>query len=121
MKKERMVILLGSISLLLLLAALLIMSACAKAPQTAGPPVSTKGYSIFDETMVDMAWPAIEDAAKKGAIILFPTGVIEEHGTTLRLGHWYDECFPRFIRNQTGEHENRPLRCLFLSQEMGLQ
>lgn len=36
------------------------------------------GYSIFDETMVDMAWPEVEKASREGAIVLFPTGVIEE-------------------------------------------
>ena len=44
------------------------------------------GYSIFDETMVDMKWPAIEKAAKEGAIALLPTGVIEEHGPHMGLG-----------------------------------
>jgi creatinine amidohydrolase len=44
------------------------------------------GYSIFDETMVDMKWPEIEKAAQEGAIVLLPTGVIEEHGPHLGLG-----------------------------------
>ncbi|KUO76622.1 MAG: hypothetical protein APF77_16520 [Clostridia bacterium BRH_c25] len=44
------------------------------------------GYSIFDETMVDMAWPQIEEAVKEGAIALFPTGVIEAHGPHMGLG-----------------------------------
>lgn len=44
------------------------------------------GYSIFDETMVDMAWPKIEQAAQEGAIVLLPTGVIEEHGPHMGLG-----------------------------------
>ena len=43
------------------------------------------GYSIFDETMVDMAWPEIEAAAKQGAIVLLPTGIIEEHGPHMGL------------------------------------
>ena len=43
------------------------------------------GYSIFDETMVDMAWTEIEAAAKKGAIVLLPTGIIEEHGPHMGL------------------------------------
>jgi creatinine amidohydrolase len=43
------------------------------------------GYSIFDETMVDMAWPEIEEAAGKGAIVLLPAGIIEEHGPHLGL------------------------------------
>jgi creatinine amidohydrolase len=44
------------------------------------------GYSIFDETMVDMKWPEIEKAAEQGAIVLLPTGVIEEHGPHMGLG-----------------------------------
>jgi creatinine amidohydrolase len=44
------------------------------------------GYSIFDETMVDMKWPEVEKAAKEGAIVLLPTGVIEEHGPHMGLG-----------------------------------
>ncbi len=43
------------------------------------------GYSIFNETMVDMAWPEIEEAAGKGAIVLLPVGIIEEHGPHLGL------------------------------------
>lgn len=53
---------------------------------TAGPPISTHGYSIFDETIVDMTWPQVEKAAQEGAIVLFPTGVIEEHGPHMGLG-----------------------------------
>lgn len=43
------------------------------------------GYSIFDETMVDMTWSEIEQAAGKGAIVLLPTGIIEEHGPHMGL------------------------------------
>jgi creatinine amidohydrolase len=43
------------------------------------------GYSIFDETMVDMPWPEIEAAAGKGAIVLLPAGIIEEHGPHMGL------------------------------------
>jgi len=43
------------------------------------------GYSIFDETMVDMSWLEIEKAAKEEAIVLLPTGVIEEHGPHMDL------------------------------------
>lgn len=53
---------------------------------TAGPPISTHGYSIFDETIVDMTWPQVEKAAQEEAIVLFPTGVIEEHGPHMGLG-----------------------------------
>jgi len=44
------------------------------------------GYSIFDDTMVDMTWQEIEKAAQEGAITLLPTGVIEEHGPHMGLG-----------------------------------
>ncbi len=54
--------------------------------KTTGPPITTHGYSIFDETMVDMAWPQVERAAREAAIILFPIGVIEEHGPHMGLG-----------------------------------
>jgi len=51
-----------------------------------GPDVTTRGYSIFDGTMADMTYPEIEKAAQEKAIVLFPTGVIEEHGPALPLG-----------------------------------
>ncbi len=43
-------------------------------------------YSIFEETMADMAWTDIEKMEKKNVIVLFPMGVIEEHGPHLCLG-----------------------------------
>jgi creatinine amidohydrolase len=43
------------------------------------------GYSIFDETMVDMTWPQIEKAAGEGVIVLLPVGIIEEHGPHMGL------------------------------------
>ncbi len=43
------------------------------------------GYSIFDETVVDLAWPEIEAAIKQKAIVLLPLGVIEEHGPHMGL------------------------------------
>jgi creatinine amidohydrolase len=42
-------------------------------------------YSIFDETMVVMTWPEIEEAARRGAIVLLPVGIIEEHGPHMGL------------------------------------
>lgn len=77
----------GTVSIcvcLLLLAALLINGLLLAASK--GPEVTTKGYSIFDGTMVDMTYPEIEKAAQEKAIVLFPTGVIEEHGPALPLG-----------------------------------
>lgn len=44
------------------------------------------GYSIFDETMVDMPWPEIEKAAEAGAIVLLPIGIVEAHGPHMGSG-----------------------------------
>ncbi|MCX7922086.1 MAG: creatininase family protein [Clostridia bacterium] len=44
------------------------------------------GYSIFDDTMVDLPWPELEKKIADGAIALLPTGVIEEHGPHMSLG-----------------------------------
>jgi creatinine amidohydrolase len=51
-----------------------------------GSPVTEGGYSIFHETMADMTWEEVEQAAKEGAIILTNTAVIEEHGPHMGCG-----------------------------------
>lgn len=51
-----------------------------------GPELTAKGYSIFDGTMADMTYLEIEKAAREKAIVLFPVGVIEEHGPHMPLG-----------------------------------
>lgn len=43
------------------------------------------GYSIFRDTMADMTYPEIEQAARAGAAVLWPLGVIEQHGPHLPL------------------------------------
>lgn len=48
--------------------------------------ITKGGYSVFDHTMVDMPWTEIEQSIKKGAIVLFPVGVIEEHGPHMCSG-----------------------------------
>jgi creatinine amidohydrolase len=52
----------------------------------AAEPARDAGYSIFHETMVDMAWPDVEKAAKDGAVVLMTTAVIEEHGPHMSCG-----------------------------------
>jgi creatinine amidohydrolase len=47
--------------------------------------ISLVGYSIFDETIADMTWVEVEEAAKKDSIMLVPIGVIEQHGPHLPL------------------------------------
>lgn len=44
------------------------------------------GYSIFQNTMVDMTYPQIEEAIEKGACVLLPISVVEEHGPHLCTG-----------------------------------
>jgi creatinine amidohydrolase len=46
----------------------------------------TASYSIFEDTMADMTYPEVEQAARDGAVVLWGLGVIEEHGPHLPLG-----------------------------------
>lgn len=48
--------------------------------------MSGAGYSIFANTMVDMPYTEVEKAAARGAPVLLPVGVVEEHGPHLPLG-----------------------------------
>jgi len=41
--------------------------------------------NIFEETIAHMTYAQIEEAAGEGSIVLFPVGVIEEHGPHLPL------------------------------------
>jgi len=41
--------------------------------------------NVFEETMAHMTYVQIEEAARKGAVVLFPVGVVEEHGPHLPL------------------------------------
>jgi len=79
MKRRGRLVLIGSICLF---SVLMVLSASAEK----GAQRSKGSYSIFEETMVDLSWPEVEQAAKDNAIILFPTGVIEEHGPHMSLG-----------------------------------
>lgn len=45
-----------------------------------------RGYSIFKETIADLTWPEVEAAVRKGAAMLVPVAVIEQHGPHLPLG-----------------------------------
>lgn len=44
------------------------------------------GYSIFSDTMADVTFQQIEQAAQEKQVVLFPIAVIEEHGPHLSLG-----------------------------------
>jgi creatinine amidohydrolase len=41
--------------------------------------------SIFADTMVEMTWVKVKESAENGDIVLFPIGVIEEHGPHMDL------------------------------------
>jgi creatinine amidohydrolase len=43
------------------------------------------GYSIFEGTIADMTWPEVEAAGRRGAVMLVPVAVIEQHGPHLPL------------------------------------
>jgi creatinine amidohydrolase len=47
---------------------------------------SGSGYSIFHETMADMTFPELVQAAADRAVVLWGLGVIEQHGPHLPLG-----------------------------------
>lgn len=42
-------------------------------------------YPIFDETMVDLTWPEVEEHAKDNPPVLLPISIIEEHGPHMDL------------------------------------
>ena len=60
------------------------------------------GYSIFDETMVDMTWPEIEKAAEQGSIVLLPIGIIEEHGPHMGLAV---DTYIAYLVSKLAKHE----------------
>ena len=43
------------------------------------------GYSIFEDTLADMTWPAVEQAAQANTPLLVPVAVIEQHSRHLPL------------------------------------
>jgi creatinine amidohydrolase len=59
---------------------------CSPRPTPTPSADTREGYSIFHETMADMTWPEVEQAAKARAIVLLPIAVIEEHGPHIGLG-----------------------------------
>ncbi len=66
-------------------------------------------YSIFKNTMVDMTYPQIEEAIKRGTSVLLPVSVVEEHGPHLCLGtdiyltQTVSEKIKRYLQNKNCE------------------
>ncbi len=89
-------------TLVVLLAAALAVTALqlrsARAERAAAPPAPGRfqGVNVFAETLVAMSWPEVEAEAERGAVVLLPQGVIEEHGPHMSLGadlyQAYDVC-----------------------------
>jgi len=63
------------------------------------------GYSIFADTIADMTWPAVDEAARRGAVMLVPIAVIEQHGPHLPLATdiYGAYLLTRHIRSKLGE------------------
>lgn len=60
-------------------------------------------FSVFENTMVEMAWPEIQSAADRNAIVLLPIGIVESHGPHLDL---------------SADFYISTLSCRFLQQEL---
>ncbi len=56
--------------------------------------------SIFEETIVTGNWQAVEKAGQEGQPVLFPIGVIEEHGPHLPLGSdiYWSYCMCKMVK-----------------------
>ncbi|WP_242218638.1 creatininase family protein [Bacillus cereus group sp. BfR-BA-01380] len=66
-------------------------------------------YSIFKDTVADMTWLEIEEALQKGAVVLSPTGVIEQQSPHLPTGVdiYESHYICRYIKKRL-EKENIP-------------
>jgi creatinine amidohydrolase len=62
-----------------------------------------KGFSVFEDTMVEMTWQEVQSAADQGAIVLLPIGIVEGHGPHLDL---------------SADFYISTLNCRFLKQEL---
>jgi hypothetical protein len=83
---EFLLLLIACLVLVLLMSPSLKSTENQEDPDTAEVSPTSGGNSIFHETMVDMTWPEVEEAANQGAVILLPTAVIEEHGPHMSCG-----------------------------------
>ena len=57
-----------------------------------------ESYSIFKETIADMTWPAVDEAARRKATTLVPIAVIEQHGPHLPLATDIDGAYLLSVR-----------------------
>lgn len=63
--------------------------------------------SIFKDTMVEMTWPEVKRSAENGDVVLFPVGMIEEHGPHMDLspdvylGYLYCKFLKRYLAKKS--------------------
>ena len=67
--------------------------------------------NIFEDTMAHMTYVQVEEAAREGTIVLFPIGVIEEHGPHLPLAV---DVYGSYLQSRLvkSELENRRIKSL---------
>jgi creatinine amidohydrolase len=89
-----------------LVAAILVAFVLGRTSRTSAYPKDGffKSYAVFDQTIVEMPSPAVEKAAKDGAVVLIAVSPIEEHGPHLTLGTDIYEAmfFTRGVRQDLG-------------------
>jgi creatinine amidohydrolase len=61
------------------------------------------GFSVFEDSMVEMTWQEVQESADRGAIVLLPVGIVEGHGPHLDL---------------SADFYLSTLNCRFLKQEL---
>ncbi len=62
-------------------------------------------FSVFHQTMVEMTWPEIAAAARRGAVVLLPAGIVEAHGPHLDLSadFYLSTLSCRYLRQELAE------------------
>ncbi len=61
-----------------------------------------KNFSVFEDTMVEMTWQEIQEAADKGTIVFLPIGIVESHGPHMDLAadFYLSTLLCRFIKQE---------------------
>ncbi len=49
------------------------------------PYAAQDGFSVFEDTMVEMTWQEVQAGADRSAVVLLPIGIVEGHGPHLDL------------------------------------
>lgn len=72
--------------------------------------------NILKDTMVEMPYAEVEKLAQKGAVVLFPVGIIEEHGPHLPLGTdiylAYEQALTRQFSGTFGFRKETIITCI---------